>query len=269
MQINYASDKVYRVKEICKYNIYTIILIIVISSTGIRADSTKVIEEEPAIFIYGLENDFITQYIWRGISYNEGHISQPSLWIEYSGLTFYTWASMTFDDKNGNSENNEVDFAVQYSTKYESLLIEPLVAYYIYPNQIDAPPTAEINLKLAYPVFEFELYTNVCLDILEYQGSLSGDFGFKKSIFENDYMNIALDLNTGWANRKFCETYIDITDDIEIFHFLSCSLGMDYYLSENIYIKPHIEYYYIFSPLLKSVSGNSLTNFGLAVGVEF
>ena len=31
-----------------------------------------------------------------------------------------------------------------------------------------APPTAETNLKIAYPIFEMELYTNISLDILEY-----------------------------------------------------------------------------------------------------
>jgi len=246
-----------------------ILFLFFISSRLFADDSTDVNDDESINFSYGIENDFVSQYIWRGVSYNEGNISQPSFWIEYSGFTFYTWASITVNDKNGNSKNNEVDFAAQYSHQFEDLNIEPSIAYYIYPNQIDAPPTAEANLKLAYPVFGFEIYSNVCLDILEYSGSLSGDFGFKKSIFENDYMNIALDLNTGWANKKFCEIYIDMNDDMETFHFFSCSLAMDYYLSENIYIKPHIEYYYIFSPLLKSISGNNLTNLGLAVGVEF
>jgi len=247
----------------------TIIFVLVITITAFAQDSTEIIAEEPEMFSYGFENDFITQYIWRGISYNEGFITQPSGWIEYNGFTFYTWASVTLNDKNGNPKGHEIDFVVQYVHQYESLQFEPSIAYYIYPNQEDAPPTAEANLKISYPVFDTELYTNICLDILEYPENLSGDFGLKKNLIENDVLSFAADLNTGWANKKFSETYIGISDGSEIFHFINCSIQMDYYLSENIYIRPHIEYYYIFSSLLKSVSGNSLTNFGLAIGVEF
>ena len=269
MKTNPVSDKLSRIKEFCKTNIYTISFITIFTTAGVAADSTEVVEDKSAVISFGFENDFNSQYIWRGLSYNEGHISQPSLWIEYSGFTFYTWASITFNDKNDNPKNNEVDFVAQYSHQYESILIEPSIAYYFYPNQTDAPPTSEANLKLAYPVFAFELYSNVCLDFLEYQGSLSGDFGLKKNLFENDDLNISGDLNTGWTNQKFNETYLGISDNSKIFHFINCSIEMEYYLSETIYLRPHIEYYYIFSPLLKSVSGNNLTNFGLAVGVGF
>ena len=246
----------------------TIIYVMIISFAGIAQDATDIVEQESVGFNYGFENDFITQYVWRGLSYNEGLITQPYLWIEYNGFTFYSWSSLTLQDRNNNPKSNEVDFAIQYSRNIESLLLEPSIAYYTYPNQADAPPTAETNLKIAYPIFEMELYTNISLDILEYSGSLSGDFGVKKVLFENDLINISLDANAGWANKKFIETYIGAYTEDEIFHFFILSLAMEYYLTESIYFRPHIEYYNIISTTLKTVSGNNLTNFGLAFGVS-
>lgn len=233
------------------------------------ADSTEVAEDEITKLTYGFENDFITQYIWRGISYNEGFILQPSVWIEYDGFTFYTWGSLTLNDKHNNPKNHEVDFAVQYSYQYEELFLEPSIAYYIYPGQEEAPPTAEANLKLAYTLLETEVYSNICLDVLEYPGSLSGDIGLKKSLFENDDVNFSADISTGWANKKFTENYIGESDETDLFNFVRFAIDAEYYVSENIYLKPHAEYFYIFSPVLKSVSGNNLTNFGLLFGVEF
>lgn len=232
-------------------------------------DSTEVVEDELPAVSYGFENDFVTQYIWRGISYNAGFILQPSVWVEYEGFTFYTWGSLTLNDKNNNPKNHEVDCAVQYSYQYEKLLIEPSIAYYIYPGQEEAPPTAEANLKLAYTFLETEVYSNFCLDVLEYDGSLSGDFGVNRNLFENDVVNFSIDMSTGWANEKFNETYIGESDKSDLFHFVRFAFEMEYYVSENIYLKPHAEYYYIFSPLLKSISGNNLSNFGLLFGVEF
>jgi hypothetical protein len=244
-------------------------LLVLFNLTALASDSTGVDEDNLSVFSYGFENDFITQYIWRGISYNEGFIIQPCGWIEYNGFTFYTWASLTLSDKYNNPKNHEVDFSVQYSYKFEELLIEPSIAYYIYPNQEDAPPTAEVNLKLAYSIFETELYTNASLDVLEYPGSLSGDIGLKKSLFENDVLNFEGDISTGWTNNKFNQTYIGESDQTEIFHFVKFAVELEYYFSENVYFKPHIEYYQIFSTLLKSVSGNNLTNFGVLFGVAF
>ena len=232
-------------------------------------DSTEVVEDEITTLTFGFENDFITQYIWRGISYNEGFILQPSVWIEYEGFTFYTWGSVTLNDKYNNPKNHEVDFAVQYSYQYQELFIEPSIAYYIYPGQEEAPPTAEANLKLSYTLLKTEVYTNFCLDVLEYSGSLSGDIGLKKNLFENDDINFSADISTGWANKKFNETYIGDSDETDLFHFVRFAFEMEYYVTDNIYLKPHIEYHYNFSPLLKSISGNDLINFGLLFGAEF
>jgi hypothetical protein len=250
-----------------KNNYYTIIYVMIISFYGFAQDATDIDQQESVEFNYGFENDFITQYIWRGLSYNEGFITQPYIWVEYNGFTFYSWSSLTLQDRYNNPKNNEVDFAIQYSKKIESLLIEPSISYYTYPNQVESPSTAEANIKLAYQVFDFEFFTNFCLDVLEYPGSLSGDIGTSKILFENDLINISIAANTGWANKKFIETYIGEYTEDEVFHFLNLSLAMEYYLTDNIYIRPHIEYYNIMSTILKTVSGDNLTNFGLAIGV--
>lgn len=135
--------------------------------------------------------------------------------------------------------------------------------------QENVPSTIEAYLKLSYELFETELYTDVTFDVIEYSGSLSGTCGINKNIFETDKLSILTGVNIGWANHKFSENYIGISENIRLFNYTSLYLEANYYLTNFLYIKPHIEYCYLFSSVFKSISGNSLTNFGIAAGVMF
>ena len=218
--------------------------------------------------MYGFENDFVTRYIWQGLNCNQGAIHQPTLWLTQSDFTVYSWANLIQHDVDGNTNCNEIDFVVQYSRELSSICLESSVAY-IYFFQENAPSTIEAYLKLSYELFETELYSDVTLDVMEYSGSLSGKCGIIKNLFETDELNVSIGVNIGWANNKFSDKYIGISENIRLFNYSSLYLEANYYLTNFLYIKPHIEYCYLFSPVFKSVSGNSLTNFGIAAGVMF
>ena len=117
------------------------------------ADSISVSQYEPSSISYGIENDFINQYIWHGISYNEGLILQPSAWISKDNITFSVWGNITSYDVKSSIKRNEIDFFVEYYNEFENLELEPSLGYYIYPKQEDSPPTAEANLKLLIVVY--------------------------------------------------------------------------------------------------------------------
>lgn len=218
---------------------------------------------------FTLESSAQSKYVWRGLIYNTGLIIQPGVTASYNNFNAQVWGSYTVNDLDDYIKRHEIDFIFWYDYEMEDFTISPSFSYYRYPGQEDSPPTAETNLEMSYPVFSTVLYTNICFDILEYRGSICGDFGLEMSLIENEELNLSVNISAGWANKKFSETYMDVSEDQEIFHYINCSMGMDYYLSEKIYIRPNLEYYYILSSLLKSISGNNLINFSLAVGVEF
>jgi len=232
------------------------------------ADSLTVSFEKNSSISYGIETDFNTQYIWRGLSFNKGFIVQPSPWISFSNFTLSMWGNLPVNDINS-ADGNEIDFTAAYLYAFEDLSIEPSLNYYTYPDQEEAPSTAEGNLKAAYKIFESELYANLTLDILEYSGSFTSDFGIVHEISSNEKMNLVIDLNTGWGNKKFNQSYVNPDYMEGYLNYLSISVSSNYYLTNGIYIKPHIEHYRILSLVLKEVSGSSLFNFGFLVGAEF
>lgn len=246
----------------------SIIIPLLLTSFIYSADSVGVSIDKPSSISYGLENDFINQYIWHGISYNKGLILQPSAWISTNNISFSVWGNITQYDVNSSIKRNEIDFFVEYYHQFENLESESSLGYYIYPKQEDSPPTAEANLKLLYNIFELKLYTNLTVDVLEYTGSFSGEFGIVQEININDELNLFFDVNASVANGKFNETYIDSYYSHNSLNYLSFSLSSNYYFTDVLYIKPHFEYYHILNSALREISGNQLFNFGLLIGTE-
>ena len=224
--------------------------------------------EESMNVSFGFENDFVTRYIWHGLNYNHGLIHQPTVWVTFNDFTFYSWGSFTQHEAENNIKNNEIDLAVQYSKQIDLLNIESSLTY-IYALLEGAPATTEAYLKVGYQVFESELFSDLTVDVMEYTGSLSGSIGISKNFYESDNLCISGILSIGWANKLFNENYIGTNKNVKPFNYTSLSAEATYYIYENFYIKPHLEYCYLLSPVLKQISGNSLENFGIGAGVEF
>ena len=59
--------------------------------------------------------DFVSSYIWRGMDSGNASV-QPSLGLNWKGLTVYAWGSTEFREKN-----NEIDLSLEY--EYKSLTL--------------------------------------------------------------------------------------------------------------------------------------------------
>lgn len=224
--------------------------------------------EESREITFGFENDMVTRYIWHGLNYNHGFIHQPSIWINLDEFTFFTWASLTQNEADYNPVNNEIDLALQYSNKLGNISIESSLTY-IFALKTDEPVTSEIFLKFAYSKFETEIYSDLTIDVKEYAGSISGNVGIEKTLFDNDIYIINAGFCLGWANNQFNKDYIGFTPNLKLVNYSMLYAEGLYYLYDNIYIKPHFEYCLLLSSVFKKTSGNSLDNFGVALGIEF
>jgi len=256
----------------CLNNLKSIKLIflifLLIQSLNFASDSTKVKDVPGLRLSYGFENDFVSRYIWHGLNYNHGFIHQPSIWINLDDFTFFTWASLTQNEADYNPVNNEIDLALQYSNKLGNISIESSLTY-IFTLKTDVPVTSEIFLKFAYSKFETEIYSDLTIDVKEYAGSISGNVGIEKPLFDNDIYIINAGFCLGWANNQFNKDYIGVTPNLKLVNYSMLYAEGLYYLNNNIYIKPHFEYCLLISPVFKKTSGNSLDNFGVALGIEF
>ena len=83
----------------------------------------------------GLEADFASRYVWRGIALSDGPVLQPSAWVSFAGLTLTPWANIAFSDGSAPAGLNELDLTLDYSRDVFDLTVNPSFSVYLYPNQ--------------------------------------------------------------------------------------------------------------------------------------
>lgn len=249
---------------------FLIMLIILIPFT-IQANENPEGQIENSIFslfTYGGELDFNSRYVWRGIALSEGTVMQPTVWVSAFDLTLEVWGNFVLNDEPNQGEFNEVNLIVYYSREWENITIEPAVIIYLYPNQEDAPVTAEGSLKLSYSMGPIDVYTSHIFDFVEYGGSYFGDAGLSYEHEFNTELSLEASTSLGWASAEFNEVNIGVSKSA--LNVAGGDLHLTYYLKEHVYIRPHVELSAIVdADLRREVDDPTILNAGLAVGMEF
>lgn len=84
-----------------------------------------------------LNLDVNSAYVFRGVTFNDGLVLQPSLDVVKGGLDVNIWGNMDIDDYDGavkSGEFSEVDLAVSYSHTIDKLTLTGGVVQYLFPN---------------------------------------------------------------------------------------------------------------------------------------
>src|SRR5436190_23293879 len=68
-------------------------LVVVLFGPCVLAQDPPGRPKEDHALSYGVETDFSSGYVWRGLLVNDGPAMQPSAWIYRSGLTFSAWSN--------------------------------------------------------------------------------------------------------------------------------------------------------------------------------
>lgn len=98
--------------------------------------------------------DFVSHYVWRGLTLVDGAVFQPSITISHeSGFSFNTWGNLDIDDVNSlEGEFSELDLALAYAFPTEGILSAELgYIDYTFPNTV-FEGTREVYLGLGLDV---------------------------------------------------------------------------------------------------------------------
>ena len=57
--------------------------------------------------------DFVSSYIWRGMDSGNASV-QPSLGLNWKGLTVYAWGSTEFREKNNETSNPQLSSSASF-----------------------------------------------------------------------------------------------------------------------------------------------------------
>lgn len=100
----------------------------------------------------GFDLAWVSAYVWRGITFTDGMVFQPSLTSTHEkGLTLNVWGNVDLDDSNDLSgEFQELDLTLSYALPIESALaVEVGYIEYLFPNGV-GEGTREVYTKLAW-----------------------------------------------------------------------------------------------------------------------
>ncbi len=245
-------------------NIFIFLLILNrIASGNPVPDSTNA--EDSKIY-WGIETDLNDKYLWRGITYDKGFVIQPNIWISYRNVTFSVWNNIPAYSNSHLIRPNEIDLSLSYQYSFLNCDVENSIMIYHYPHQSDSPSTGEFYVGIGVPVGELKWVTNLTADIMKYPGAFFIDNGMEFEEIFTEKFNLTLSLNTGWASKKFNETYIGISKTT--LNIISAKLSSTYYPTSCFYIQPHLQLNKIIDKDLYEVLNNHSHLFGLVIGIE-
>ena len=150
--------------------------------------------------------DFASAYVWRGITFTDGAVFQPSVTASNDGgFAINVWGSLDIDDANDMSgEFNEIDLTASYGFGTDAVSAEVGFIEYLFPNTpfagtrevyatIGWDITASPSVALYYDIDEVkDFYANFGVS---FGGDASGALAWSVSI------------SAGYAGDDFAAAY--------------------------------------------------------------
>ncbi|MBV5318747.1 MAG: MltA-interacting MipA family protein [Desulfobulbaceae bacterium] len=197
--------------------------------------------------------DTNSAYVWRGLTFNDGFVVQPSVDVSANGFALNVWANYDLDDYNGLVEENqfsEVDLTASYAFKLGAVDASVGIVEYTfpttYPTANEGAPkavknTAEVFAGLAYDLGRgFVVSTKLYYDIDEVNDFyVTGGLGYSYSI--NDKTTLGLSGLISYAGEDFSAFYAPDSTDGGFFNYM-LTASVKYMATEAFGITASINY---------------------------
>lgn len=204
--------------------------------------------------------DAMSAYVWRGITFNDSPVLQPSLDVSKNGFGANVWANYDLDEyymgTPNDNEFSEVDLTLYYGFEIDKLEVTVGLIEYLFPE--GANGTREMYASLSYPLFDklsagFNFYYDFD-EVESYYTDLS--LSYEMELMAK--LSLALGAKIGYAGEDFAEAYSGGTD--AGLHDYGFSAGLTYAATEALSIGVKAVY-------TDSLDDNVLADADLANGV--
>ncbi len=150
--------------------------------------------------------DFASAYVWRGITFTDGAVWQPSVTASNdSGFAINVWGNLDIDDANDMSgEFNEIDLTASYGFGSDAVSAEVGFIEYLFPNTSFAG-TREVYLSLGFDVTaspSISVYYDID-EVKDFYANVGVSFGGDVS----DALAWSVDVSAGYAGDDFAAAY--------------------------------------------------------------
>ena len=241
-------------------------------SRAIAQDYAKPLEEnslEQRRIKWGVENDFSSGHVWRGLVVSDQPVVQPDAWISVSGFTFEVWGNLTLSNTSEGTRPRVTELTLTYERDWKKLTIEPALetSFYRDPLAVEASTSTEASLKLSYPVGPVRVFTMHSFDVLA-KGAYFGETGIACERQISKRASFEAALHAGWASSKFNDAYVGVSKPA--FNFIGVEGSFHYYVRPHLYFEPHFGFSTITDGRLRgALLKPTFFTFGLATGVNF
>jgi len=189
--------------------------------------------------------DVNSAYVWRGLTFNNGLVLQPSMDVSHNGFAFNVWGNYDVDDYDGALNDNrfsEVDLTGSYAFKLGKVDASVGIIHYLFPEASDDADssTTELFAGLSYDLGAgFALSTKVYYDFDAVEDFyVTAGLGYSYSI--NDKTTLGLSGLISYAGEDFTNYYAGGTDSGFFNYTLTAS--MKYMVTDAFGIGANINY---------------------------
>lgn len=168
--------------------------------------------------------DINSAYVWRGLTFNDGFVLQPSIDVSKNGFALNVWANYDLDDYNGAVDDNhfsEIDLTASYAFKLGAVDASVGVIEYTFPHTAtsDLPSTGEVFAGLGYELGRgFTISTKIFYDFDQVDDFyLTAGLGYSYTI--NDKTTLGISGLISYAGDDFAAFYASDSTDGGFFNY--------------------------------------------------
>jgi hypothetical protein len=217
---------------------------------------------------YGMESDFSSRYLWRGLVFSTAGVMQNYVWASWGKLTGSVWSNCDLASETEGPRWNEVDFALALTSSYRSLDMETSLQAYVYPDQPEVPNTIEASWDLSWTAYRVQPFVIYSLDIKAYSGASFGEVGLRSAWDLGETVCMETSAEAGWGSARFNEAYIGSSR--QAVNLASAEVAITWNCWRGWYVRPHLLASRLLDDELRMmVDHPSYIQIGAAVGGEF
>jgi hypothetical protein len=247
-----------------------LVLALVLARSAVAAQEVSSAPDEA--MEAGVEADAASLYLFRGLVYSDGPVTQSMAWVTKGALSLYAWTNVVVSAAPGARNLDEVDVGASYAIEQGDLTVTPALDLYLY-RLSDAERaegahghTAEVSLAVSHTRDGTTLMTKHVVDAASYRGAYFGEIGVSHARPLTPRTELAVAVSAGWASARFNRAYIG--PERAGLVLVRAGVSITRRIGRHLYLRPHVELAVLPDPRLRaSLARPTNGSVGLAVGV--
>lgn len=185
--------------------------------------------------------DINSSYVWRGLTFNDGPVIQPSIEVGMGGFALNVWGNVDigdYGDTLDTGEFSEVDLTLSYSRSFGPVEVSGGVIEYLFPA--GGPSTTEVFISTGVDIGAgfsagLELYYD-----FDQVDDIYGVASVGYAVDFNDKLGLEIGASISYAGEDFAAAYANGTDG-GLFNY-TLSSSMSYAVTKELGVNISLSY---------------------------